>query len=104
MRILPRRRREPKRPNRRTIQRICAVVTAILRADKDEFTVQELCWRTSQGAGSMHVVLAWMERLALVSSYWEEPVLPDAPRRRLYSLTGHAYKWANEALLEGRNA
>lgn len=99
LRILPFRRRVPARPSGRTVQRICAVIKAVLRSDKDVFTIDELCSLTGQSAGCMNVALAWMRRLALAVSYWEEPADPGDPPRRVYRLTGHAYKWANEVLL-----
>lgn len=94
------RRRRRQRLNWRTAQRICTVITALIRADAEQHTVEQIAALTNQPVNTTAELLSWMERMHLAVSYLPEPVLPGVRLDRLYFLTDEAYKWAVTAMLD----
>jgi DNA-binding MarR family transcriptional regulator len=59
----------------------------------------DICRHANLGPGTIHPILARLERAGWIEGEWETPEpLPDRPRRRFYSLTRHGRTRALDAL------
>jgi PadR family transcriptional regulator, regulatory protein PadR len=76
------------------------VLRAMLEHPTQEFYGLEICAASGLASGTIHPILARLERLGWLQSRWEDldPHEAGRPRRRYYSLTSDGAVRARDAL------
>jgi PadR family transcriptional regulator PadR len=76
------------------------VLRALLEHPEREMYGLEICHAAGLASGTIHPILARLERLGWLASRWEEidPTVARRPRRRYYRLNGPGIESARAAL------
>jgi len=82
----------------RVSDKVRRILTVLLDADQG-LSGLDICREANLGPGTIHPILARLERAGWLEGEWETPEpLPNRPRRRVYSLTLHGRTRALDAL------
>ncbi|MFF3867690.1 PadR family transcriptional regulator [Micromonospora sp. NPDC020750] len=76
------------------------VLRTLLERPNQELYGLEICAAAGLASGTLHPILARLERIGWLQSRWEDrdPHEAGRPRRRYYSLTPHGAEKARDAL------
>jgi len=90
----------PQPPDPRMTQTTQAVLRALLEQPSAEMYGLEICARAELPSGTIHPILARLEKLGWLESSWEEidPHAQGRPRRRYYKLSPDGAERARIAL------
>jgi DNA-binding PadR family transcriptional regulator len=77
-----------------------AVLRALLKHPSRELYGLEICAKAELPSGTIHPILAWLEKIGWLESSWEEidPHAQGRPRRRYYKLSADGADLARNAL------
>jgi PadR family transcriptional regulator, regulatory protein PadR len=92
-------------PNPRMTLQTQLVIDELLKDPGKPRYGLELCDDTGLPSGTVYPILARLEQVGWMESYWEDPeahVLDRRPRRRYYRLTRDGAEYAGNALREAR--
>lgn len=80
------------------------VLRALLAEPTHEFYGLQICEASGLASGTIHPILARLERIAWLESRWEDidPVKEGRPRRRYYRLTEDGAESARVAISQAR--
>jgi PadR family transcriptional regulator, regulatory protein PadR len=81
------------------------VLRALLEHPGQEMYGLEICHAAGLASGTIHPILARLERLGWLASRWEDidPAVEGRPRRRYYRLSGIGVDSARAALTRARS-
>jgi PadR family transcriptional regulator PadR len=90
----------PQPPDPRMTQTTQAVLRALLEQPSSEMYGLEICARAELPSGTIHPILARLEKAGWLESSWEEidPREQGRPRRRYYRLSSEGAERARIAL------
>ena len=90
----------PRESEPRTTYQMLLVVRAMLAEPAREMYGLEICKAADLPSGTIHPILARLERCGWLESRWEdiEPTEEGRPRRRYYRLSPHGAERARAAL------
>jgi PadR family transcriptional regulator PadR len=87
-------------PGPRMTQATQAVLRALLKHPADEMYGLQICAEAGLPSGTIHPILARLEKIGWLESRWEDvsPHEEGRPRRRYYRLSPHGAEVARDAL------